>query len=398
MKRVLFVDDDIEVLDGLRLRLYRHCSWNMTFVDSAERALQECERQPFDVIVTDLRMPRTDGYELLRTVSEKWPQMTRIVLSGYAQDQLALGLAPLAHQFLSKPCDSQQLEQRIERCLSLHTLLRRPELRALVGRIGKLPALPSTYARLQSVMCRDDACVSEVARIVSADTAIAGKVLQMVNSAFFRLARRITSVEQAVLYLGFAAVRNLVLSVEVFSEWSQAPGPKAPDLERLQQHVQRVAAAAAALAAGTSIAEDTLLAALLHDIGYWVLAQQCPREIHAVTEIARARDIPMHVAEGEVLGASHQEIGAYLLGLWGMPYSVIEAVAHHHTPYAVQHSELDPLTALGVAHVLAGPDDGAAFGVTEPAEPDMSRFQSLPMPFDWTEARRRVDESLKVGE
>jgi HD-like signal output (HDOD) protein len=248
-------------------------------------------------------------------------------------------------------------------------------------------------------MAREDVCSSDIAKIVSADAVIAAKVLQMVNSAFFRLARRITNIEQAVNYLGFAPVRNLVLSVEVFSKW---PSPTAggPDLEKLQGHIQRVATAASALTAGTPLADDTMLAALLHDIGYWVLAQECLPEFQASLQLARAAGIPLHEAETQIIGASHGEIGAYLLGRWGLPYSVVEAVAHHHSPKRVHHEEFDVLTALAMAHALADSGEESIFGIVRKSEHDLevTATRELPAPFDWAEAQKRVENTLSSGE
>jgi putative nucleotidyltransferase with HDIG domain len=392
VKSILFVDDERPVLDGLRSRLHRlHVKWEMEFVESGALAIAKMQEHSFDVIVTDLRMPAMDGAELLECVSVRWPQTIRIVLSGYAELGQTVRLVPLAHQYLSKPCQPQQLENVIERCLLLHDLLGEPRLRAIVGRIRKLPSLPSVYVALQNIETEESMTLAKVAALVTADSALAARVLQIVNSAFFRLARRISNIEQAVAYLGFAAIRNLALSVEVFSRWP-AGGYRALDLAKLQSHVLMVAAAASALTAKTAIADDTMLAGFLHDIGYWVLAQECPQELGIAVDLAISTAIPLHTAEVKVLGASHAEIGAYLLGIWGLPYTVVEAVAHHHEPSRVTHSQFDVLAALVIAHSLAPTDDTAAFDGTIPADPtvDRSYLISVKAPFSWDDAVRRA--------
>lgn len=397
MKHILFVDDEQPVLDGLRTRLHRmHDKWQMTFVDSGQRAIAELEAKNYDVIVTDMRMPGMDGAQVLHTVSARWPEIIRIVLSGYAELQQTIRLVPVAHQYLSKPCESPRLENAIERSLTLHDLLRQPQLRATVGRIKKLPAMPRTYSKLLEALAGENVTVHDVAKIVSADTVIAARVLQIVNSAFFRLARRITNVEQAVTYLGFAAVRNLVMSAEVFTAWKAGERPKCLNLERLQTHVLRVANATQALTAKSPIADDALLAALVHDIGYWVLVQECPDELSEALSMASRERISLHEAETRIIGSSHAEIGAYLLGLWGLPYSVIEAVAHHHEPRRVKQTEFDVLAAVAIAHSLAEPSEAYAFD-TELAggtKIDATYLETLKAPFDWAEITRRVSESL----
>src|SRR4051794_11344215 len=138
MKNILFVDDEQPVLDGLRLRLHRlHTKWSMEFVNSGAQAIEKMQARPYDVIVTDMRMPVMDGGKLLELVSARWPQAIRIVLSGYSELNQTARLVPFAHQYLSKPCQPQQLENVIDRCLLLHELLNQPRLREIVGRIRK---------------------------------------------------------------------------------------------------------------------------------------------------------------------------------------------------------------------------------------------------------------------
>ena len=243
----------------------------------------------------------------------------------------------------------------------------------------------------------ENCTAQDIAKIISADTAIAARVLQIVNSAFFRLARRMTNVEQAVTYLGFAAVRNLVMCAEVFAEWKA--GDSTVDLERMQTHVLRVANATQAITAKTPIADDALLAALVHDIGYWILAQERPDDLREAISLARKEGIALHDAEVRIIGASHAQIGAYLLGLWGLPYSVIEAVAHHHTPTQVVQTEFDVLAALAVAHSLTEPTEADAFegDVVEGTGVGADYLESMKAPFGWAEATRRITESLDAG-
>ena len=400
MKRVLFVDDERPVLDGLRSRLHRQASrWEMAFVESGALAIDAMQQDPYDVIVTDMRMPAMDGAALLKTVGVRWPQTIRIVLSGYADLEQTTRLVPFAHQYLSKPCQPQQLENVIDRCLLLHDVLHRPELRAIVGRLRKLPSPPKIYAALQAIVADESVTLRDVAKLVQSDAALAARVLQIVNSAFFRLAKRISNVEQAVSYLGFAAIRNLTLSVEVFSSWGAAPCAGL-NLEELQLHVHAVAAAASSLARKTPIADDAMLAGLLHDIGYWVLAQECPQQFSQAVELAVATGVPLYQAETQIIGASHAEIGAYLLGIWGLPHQVVEAVAHHHQPERVSHSDFDVLAALVLGHSLVPKDDAAAFAAGVPADPriDESYLQAVKAPFDWDEARQRVAERTQSDE
>jgi HD-like signal output (HDOD) protein len=396
MKNILFVDDEAELLNSLRARLRKHRSdWNMTFVDSGEKALQELQKQPIDLIVSDVRMPGMDGGELLTVVKQRWPETIRIVLSGYSEQAQVLRLTMLAQQYISKPCNAQQLENIIERCFQLHSLLSSEKVRAIVGRVGKLPVMPKVFARLQEAIAQPNINMNTVSDIVSADAAIATKVLQIANSAFFRLSKPISGIKQAVTYLGIATLRNLVLSAEIFEQWKTPKDFPQFDADRLQRHALMVAAACKSLTVPGQSDDDAWMVGLVHDIGYWVLVQESPMELLQALTQARSTKVPAYEVEQQIIGATHAEIGAYLLGMWGLPYPVVEAVAMHHTPQRVAQQGYDLLALLATAHSLL-PKHGAHALLDEldvPPPVDESYLAGLHAPFSWQEAEQRVEAS-----
>jgi HD-like signal output (HDOD) protein len=396
MRDILFVDDERDLLDGLRARLYKHRhDWNMKFVASGAEALATFEQQHVDLVVSDVRMPGMDGGQLLTTVKQRWPTTVRIIVSGYSDPVQAVRLTSLAHQYVAKPCDGQLLENIIERCFNLQDLLAQEPLRRMVGSIGELPAMPKTYGRLQAALSQPNVTAGEVADIVNADAAIASKVLQITNSAFFRLRKPMVRIKDAVTYLGFATIRNLVLSAEIFSQWKNPLNSLGVDPEQLQNHAQLAAAACKSLAGGRASPDDAWLAGLLHDIGYWVLVQECPEQLGKALELSRSRHLPLFECERLTTGATHAEIGAYLLGLWGLPYSIVEAVALHHAPTSITPHGYDLLGALTVSHALLGASGAHALIDSGNADPtvDARYLTSLNAPFDWDEAQRRVQAS-----
>jgi HD-like signal output (HDOD) protein len=395
MKDILFVDDEPELLDSLRARLYKHRhEWNMKFVLSGADAIATLEQQRVDLIVSDVRMPGMDGGQLLSVVKQRWPTTVRIIVSGYSDPAQAVRLTSLAHQYIAKPCEGRELENIIERCFNLQDLLNQEPLRRMVGGVGKLPAMPKTYGRLQAALSQPSVTAAEVGDIVNADAAIAGKVLQITNSAFFRLRKPMVRIKDAVTYLGFATIRNLVLSAEIFSQWNSPLSLPNVDPEQLQNHAQLAAAACKSLAGGRASPDDAWLAGLLHDIGYWILVQECPEELGRALELSRSRDLPLFECERMTMGATHAEVGAYLLGLWGLPYSIVEAVALHHTPLTITPHGYDLLSALAVSHALLESGAHALVGGGKPnAGVDASYLAKLDAPFDWDQAQRRVRAS-----
>ena len=350
MKRILFVDDEPLVLQGLKAGLYtRRKDWDMRFADGGASAIDLMKQEHFDVLVTDLRMPGVDGTTLVARARTDSPDTIRIVLSGYADEEQSQRLVSLAHRYLSKPCDSKRLEECIDRCLITQSLIQSEELRIQLGSIGTLPAMPSTFAALQSALADPSVNSSKVAMIIQKDPAVSAKVLQVCNSAFFRLPRNVSSIQQAVSYLGLSTVRSMVLSAELF-----APGKSLPaglDLGQLQQHALSVAGIARFLAADTPWAEDAFLAGLLHDVGYLLLGRVFGDATQRALNAAAA-GMPLSAAETSLIGVDHGTAGAYLLGLWGLPYEVVEAVAHHETPERIGPGGFDVLSAVSMAHGL----------------------------------------------
>jgi HD-like signal output (HDOD) protein len=396
MRDILFVDDEPDLLDSLRTRLYKHRhEWNMKFVLSGADAIATLEQQRVDLIVSDVRMPGMDGGQLLSVVKQRWPTTVRIIVSGYSDPAQAARLTSLAHQYIAKPCDGRELENIIERCFNLQDLLNQEPLRRVVGSVGKLPAMPKTYGRLQAALSQPSVTAAEVGDIVNADAAIAGKVLQITNSAFFRLRKPMVRIKDAVTYLGFATIRNLVLSAEIFSQWNSPLSLPNVDPEQLQNHAQLAAAACKSLAGGRASPDDAWLAGLLHDIGYWILVQECPEELGRALELSRSRDLPLFECERMTMGATHAEVGAYLLGLWGLPYSIVEAVALHHTPGTITPHGYDLLSALAVSHALLESTGAHALvgGGKPNAGVDASYLAKFDAPFDWDQAQRLVRAS-----
>jgi HD-like signal output (HDOD) protein len=350
MTRVLFVDDEPQVLLGLKAALYtRRKDWDMHFAAGGAKAIELLAQGHFDVLVTDLRMPGVDGTTLVAHAKAASPDTIRIVLSGYANEEQAQRLVSLAHRYLSKPCASTKLEECIDRCLVTQSLIQSEEVRTQLGSIGTLPPMPATFATLQSALADPKVDSSKIASIIQRDPSVSAKVLQVCNSAFFRLPRRISSIQQAVSYLGLSTVRALVLSAELFKPGK--PLCRGLDLGVLQRHALSVAGLARFLATDTPWAEDAFLAGLLHDVGFLLLGGLFTDKMQHCLDAVKD-GMPLTVAEHEVMGVDHGIAGAYLLGLWGLPYEVVETVAHHERADRVAQTGFDVSGAVAIAHAL----------------------------------------------
>jgi HD-like signal output (HDOD) protein/CheY-like chemotaxis protein len=349
MKRVLLVGDERESPADFKSTLGTHKEeWELAFAPDGPTALRMLAATPFDVLVSDLRMPQMDGAALLKTVCDRFPHVVRILLSSQAEVEGALRAVPVAHQFLIKPCDMAMLRAAIERATSLSNLLKSDLLADMVGSVRDLPVLPRTYLKLRQALNISDVHFAEIVQIVEQDVGVSAKILQLVNSAFFGLPREISTLQTAVSFLGTQMLQNLVLSAEVFRIFEQANQFNDFSFEELQVHSQLTAKIAGGIPAPAHVRSAAVVAALLHDVGKLVLATRSPAHFSRVLKGAREEKIPMYIVEEGLTGVSHAEVGAYLLGLWGLPSPIVEAVAHHHHPERIPH---DALEAVGIVHI-----------------------------------------------
>jgi HD-like signal output (HDOD) protein/CheY-like chemotaxis protein len=354
VKRILFVDDERQVLDGLRSMLHtQRRVWDMTFACGGELALKELATGSFDVIVSDMRMPVVDGAKLLDMVMRDHPHTIRIVLTGQTEREVSRRLVHVAHQFLAKPCSSQDLRQVIERALNLQALLEEEGLRQAVGEIDQLPSKPSTYSRLVEILAKPTSSVSDAAAVLERDVATSAKALQLVNSAFFGLPRRVTSVAEAVSYLGLELIKAVVLAAEAQGSAGAIPRYEGFSLEHLNDRAMFGGRLARSMFTDAVKMQDCVAASFLQDVGLLVLSSKMRDRFQRVLNTAREQGQGLHAAELQELGVTHAEIGAYLLGIWGLPYPVVEAVAFHHSPDGSKTETFDVVSAVHVASALA---------------------------------------------
>ncbi len=303
--RVLFVDDEPHLLSGIRRSLRALAQeWEMTFVDSGAQAMAVMDAQPFDAVVTDMRMPGVDGAELLAWMHRSHPGTARIVLSGQAERSAVLVAAASAHQFLTKPCDAERLGAVVGRVLAVQRSLTDPALRDLLSGVRNLPTLPAVYEELMAVASAPDTGVNDVARVLASDVATSAEILKLTNSAFFGLPRRIETVTQAVAMLGLDNIQALVVAGTTFRSGATVPGLDTDVLRRIA--LQRAAMVRRIGATQGWTQDETrpiALAAMLRDVGVLVLATGHPetavmisREHGATPELL---DDPVAVHERE---------------------------------------------------------------------------------------------------
>lgn len=356
MKRILLVDDNAEELVDLRNQLTPLCStWEMVFAHRGGEALEVLKKTRFDAVISDLAMPQMDGIELLKQVKSVAPGAVRIIISNVTEWNTSMQLVGIAHRYLSKPCQGWEIVDALKRAFALRDQLLEPHLRRLITQIPSLPSLPSLYMDLISELRSENSTTARVSEIMSRDMGMCAKLLQLANSAFFGLSQPVTNPSEAVLFLGVATVQSLVLSTQIFSlfEKVKITAFSFPDL---WQHCWMTGMLAKKIAESKNQSnldpQECFTAGLLHDIGKLVLATSMRQRYEQVMTKAQEQRQPVWKAECDAFGSSHGEVGAYLLGLWGLPDPIIEAVAFHHQPRYTAEAGFDVLSVVHLANAM----------------------------------------------
>lgn len=353
-KRVLFVDDLKVILLSMErlLRPYAE-EWEMTFANSAKEALELIDKQPFDIIVSDVVMPEMDGVELLETIKQRHPNMIRFILSGNADYQTLVKSANATHQFLTKPCRGEILVEAISRALALRNLFKDETLLELVKDASSLPTLPELYRELTRELASSTCSADRIAEILEQDISISAKVLQLVNSSFFNLSRSVDSLAQATMLLGAETISALAFTSSIFDAFDETT-VQTFKIREIFAHSLRVGHMARSIACETELekreTEEVMLAGMMHDLGKLALIESGNPTWRRLYFETRKNGLPLEPAERDQLGITHSEIGAYLLGVWGLSNTVIEAVAYHHQPTLAPHAAPGALACVYLAN------------------------------------------------
>jgi putative nucleotidyltransferase with HDIG domain len=363
-RKILFVEEQPKARRELEQSLGTLAgAFDMTFVGSATDALEQIEHQPFDAVVTDLRLSLINGAQLLDEVMQRQPKVLRFVLSDLSDRQATMKCVGTAHQFLSKPCDPRVLAAALERALAYENWLPGEKVRSLLAQLHKLPSPPQLYFEVVKALQSPDMSLETVGALIARDPAMTAKILQLVNSAVFGLKRTVASPAEAVMYLGIDTTKSVILLAHSFSYFDQVKDTGF-SVENLWRHSIRTGNFARWIAGLEGVdqaqVEEAYTAGMLHDLGKLALAANLPQKYSEAAMLAASRNVPLWEAEEQVLGANHAELGASMLAIWGLPVAIIEAVALHHHPARFLSQSFCPLTAVHAANAIEHAESSGA--------------------------------------
>lgn len=349
-KRILFVDDEPNILSSMKrmLRGLRKTAV-MSFVESGKAALAAMEDEPYDVVVSDMRMPGMDGAELLAILCKKWPRTIRIMLTGQADSASVLKTVNVVHQFLMKPCEQDEIKQTLARACTLHDFLQDAGVLAEVG--GELASrfiMPDIYQNLQGILLSDHCDVDVLAACLAEDEWVCRYLVQLCSGSPDKAS---CTVAEAVQELGADVLCPFILSMYLFKELQEDTAYRG-FWDQVLEHGMQVGLRAKQIATveegSPALCVESFIGGLLHDIGHLVMAKCYPEKYaHVLGQLSQG---------GELLDSSedlstftHNKAGALLLVMFGFPLGVIEIVAYHNELKHKTGTVFDGLTAVHVA-------------------------------------------------
>jgi HD-like signal output (HDOD) protein len=351
--RILCVHDDPTVLEKLRrMLLERQPEWQVRLEATTAAGAQAAQQWQPDAVVAALRAPTVDGIEMLMHVRDERPETIRVAMGESQMSDSSLRSLKIAHRLVPENIGALDLTEVLRRALLLRDIVSPAPLRRLLGEIGQLPALPHVYAELTRRLEDPSVSVIELAELVGEDMTLSAQVLRMANSAYFGRDRAVTSLSDAAARLGTRLLRSLVLGAELYNGFA-VPKAFAPKCDELQRHAALVARIASGLEPRAAWKDDAFTAGLLHDIGKLVLISRVPERYEAIEQESIESGRPLDDVETQRLGAHHGTIGACLLGMWGLPSVVLEAVHGHHGLALDVPQRLNPTRAVALADRLA---------------------------------------------
>ena len=348
MKTILFVDDEPNILRGLRRMLHPlKKQWTMYFAEGGVEALEIMATHDIQALVTDMRMPGMNGYELLQEVRKRHPQIIRIVLTGQPDKETYCELMTMSHYFLWKPIRNEDLKLLMDMIRDLDHRLHEPNLLELLGGLNSLPSLPPLFHKLMDLFEDQETTSNDIAEVVGEDIAMTAQLLKLANSSFFSLNREIVTVHEAVNYLGLEILRHLVIAQHIFNSCNDQER-KEFHFDALWEHSLCTATLAREIAEFISddpaTGSSAYLAGLLHEIGKLVLMHHMPEQYTQILDKCKKGGLCQSEVEMEFLGTTHAIIGGYLTSLWGLPHNITEAISlHHGTEDAPEVCRLSPV-------------------------------------------------------
>jgi HD-like signal output (HDOD) protein len=312
--------------------------------------------------------------DLLNEISRRFPGVVRLIRYAPEDKSLLRGFVGWPPCHLTQQMDSRETEAGLAAAFQVAEWMAKPAIKALIPNMGRLPTVPELYTKVMDLLASPYASAKEVGQLIARDPALTVKMLQTVNSAVFALASPVTNAVEAVMFLGTERTKALILmaNTSLHFDLSACEGFSQDEFWRHSLTTAELARSIVQMESqDAKLAEEAFTAGLLHDVGKLLFAANYTQKYSQMLAVARNQRMTDGEAERLTFGASHAELGACLLGTWGLPLNFLRAISWHHLPSDSGERGFSLLTAVHAANALdhANHDD--------PENPTASRLDHL---------------------
>ena len=334
LKRILFVDDETQILRSIT-RLFMDTEYEVLTAESGADALDLLEVEQVDVIVSDMKMPKMTGYELLSQVKKRFPNIVRIILSGFSDERIVFDALQknIAKLYILKPWENTVLINTIEKVFQIENVLKNnKKVLKLVNNADELPTIKTSYQKIISVIESEEE-IYKIVEAIEADNSIVIKLLHIVNSSYYAV--KTGSIKRAVAYLGLDNIKNIVIA-SAFIDGLHFNSKDNKRIEQLWEHAfiaNRIISIIYSEFLNKKIPETEMNAGLLSNVGIIFMIHSFHDKYMEIFGEIEKKDVSIVELENKAFETNHQEIGGYLLQWWDIPLPIVESALYHHDPF-----------------------------------------------------------------
>lgn len=332
LEKILFVDDEVQILKAFR-RLFMDTDYEIITAGSGEEALDILQEEEVDIIVSDMKMPNMTGYELLSKVKEKYPNIVRIILSGFSDERIVYDALQknIAKLYILKPWENTSFINTLEKVFQIENVLKNGDVLKLINNAEELPTIKGSYVNIINTIDSGQE-IYKIIESIECDYSIAGKLLHIVNSSYYGI--KTGSIKRAVSYLGVDNIKNIVIASAFIDSLGFDPNynEKIALLWKQSFISNRIFNIIYNEFLNKKTPETAMTAGLLCNVGVIFLIHSFKEKyVEILDEISRTGENIIEI-ENKAFGTNHQEIGGYLLRWWDIPLPIVEAALYHHKP------------------------------------------------------------------
>ncbi|MDY6905467.1 MAG: HDOD domain-containing protein [Thermodesulfobacteriota bacterium] len=361
--RILIIENHLNPPSGLQATLQNDLFSIKTTID-LKKGLAYLNQHEVDLLFLDYSINNDMGLEICRAIKkhEKLSHTQIFIMAGrpdldFEFQAVAAGAGYIVKTPLSSK-DKEILLVRIIEAIESNTQQNRetagkkkPKTEEekkkpvnadqILSRVRKIRTTPHIIAKVNNLVADPATSVTGLAKLIKSDQAITSKILQVINSPYYGLHRKISAIPTAINYLGFDTVKKLCIGISSYEYLNQKDTPFVFDRKKFWDHSVGVASLARQIAkvSGYESPEDAFVAGLLHDVGKAVLSEYAPDIFVDAFIYAANEKIPFQQAEKITIGLNHAQCGGQVLSKWRLSGLIVEsALYHHHSVQQIQSS------------------------------------------------------------